>query len=153
MTFLAFYLLITINTDIATRFGRLDALTVDNCCTWFGVSPISKPDFAPKCRIDPFKRVIFGPFPKIVVDTMIVWEIFREIPPLAASTCQVEQRIHDFAQINLMWSASSSFLLNKRFDKLPFRINKIAWIAFVVCLLAIFDIFSRSHDKLLHAWQ
>src|SRR5918912_2100549 len=153
MSFLAFDLFIAVNPDISTRFSRFHTLTIDDCSTWFGISPLSNADLSPKNSIVPLDGTIFGPETKIVVNTMIVWKIFRQVSPLTAGICQVKQPIQNLAPINFIRSARSSFLLDKRFDKLPFRICKIAWIAFTVGLLAIFDIFSFRHDKLLLVWQ
>jgi len=128
-------------------------LTIDDCGTWFGISPISNPDLPSQRGINLLKRVVFRPDTKIVVDAMVVWQIFRQISPLTAGTGQVKQGVDNLATINFMRSARSGFLLDKRFDKRPFRISEVAWIAFVVRLFAVFDIVSCCHGKLLHRWQ
>jgi hypothetical protein len=80
---------------------------------------------------------------------MLFWQIFGEIAPLTARTRHITQRIHNLTEINVMGSTWPRFLLNKRFDKAPFCINKITWIAERVHLFALFDIFSCFHEKLL----
>jgi hypothetical protein len=116
--------------SLPARFGCLDALTVDDCTCWLGISvPIGALLLA-QSPVDPAPRAIKTPFSVVIVNAVgigkIVWEIF----PLAASTENVQNRIDDFARLQFHRSASAAFLYRKkRTDQIPPRVGQIAGVA------------------------
>src|SRR5579859_8042514 len=91
---------------------------------------------------------VFRPDTNIIIDALIVWQIFRQISPLKARTRHIQQGVDNLATITGMRSARSRFLSSTYFNNFPFSISEVTWIAFIVRLFAVCDICSCCHGEL-----
>lgn len=76
--------------SLPVRFGCLDALAVDDCICWFGISvPIGALLLA-QSSVGPASRAVKTPFSVVIVNAVGIGKIVWEIVPLAASTENVK---------------------------------------------------------------
>ena len=76
-----------------------------------------------------------------------------QLPPLAAGRDDIEDRLHDPAQIRTSWSPQSFLLGHQRRNQRPLRIAKVACILQVVPAILRAGDFSPGHLDLIRLSQ
>src|SRR6266487_2989566 len=130
MTLPPFDLLSAIIARFATRFRRLDGLTVNNTEGWLRVSSFDTAYLLTQCIVDAFPCAVFSPHIIVVPHMSPVRKLFWQHPPLTAGFGTVKECVHNFTQINRSFASASIWLFGKRLNNEPFSIGTIARIAF-----------------------
>lgn len=122
-------LLGSIKAVFAADFGRFDTLAVNDGQTRLGVPSCRLPHPLSQGRIDRFPGAIPTPFPKMVVHTVEVGVLMRQVSPLTARAQHVQDGIDHLAPIQCHRSPRSlPGFHHQRFEHSPLFICHITWI-------------------------
>lgn len=108
-----------------TDLGGLGGLTVEDGTARLGVTAHLDTDLLPQRGVHPRKRAIGRPFVEVVPDrgpgTVFLWEH----PPLATGAVQVEQAVHDAAQVDPTSASAPSLRRNQPLQEFPLGIGQV----------------------------
>src|SRR5215212_1467240 len=125
MPFAAFDLFASIIAASLTLLSGLHTLAINHRCTWSRIAPQAGANLHPQSGVDSFNRTISQPLIKVVGDVLPVRQIMRQHAPLATSTVQVHDRIHNVAQIDGSFATWPGRLLEHCFNLCPFVVAQI----------------------------
>jgi site-specific DNA recombinase len=112
-----------------TRLRGLHRLAVDHAGARTGL-PTSH--FA-RCHdqrvIDPMQRCVRGPAIEVALHGGIRWKARRQLAPLAAGRCDIQECVHNLAQVGRTWPPEPRWRRHERHHQRPFGIGQIACIA------------------------
>ncbi|AYV32907.1 hypothetical protein EES41_39740 (plasmid) [Streptomyces sp. ADI95-16] len=116
--------------------GGLDALGVDHAGRRFGVAPLLLPQELPEHAVELGEHALIGPFGEVPVDGVPVREVMWKVAPLDPGPVDIQDRVHDVAQVVLGRPAEmqgSAPALEapgreERLDQLPAGIGQITRI-------------------------
>lgn len=114
---------------------RLDRLAVDARRTRLDLSTrcFEAAHRAEQRPVDRVERPIVSPGGEVLVDGALGGQVVRQHVPLAARSGQVEDRVHDFPQIDRTWPTSLGRRLRlgqQLLDQRPLQVGQIARIRF-----------------------
>ena len=69
------------------------------------------------------------PSVEIALHRRIRRKLFRQLPPLAARGCHIQDRVHDRSQFRFAWATERRGRRKQRLDQRPFRIRQIACVS------------------------
>src|SRR5882762_1380515 len=130
MPFPTFNLFASIIAFFATYFAGLHALTIHNRGTWMGTTTCLMPFGIIQCSIDLLPDPLQTPLPIMIVNTLIMGKLMRQILPLAACFSDIQRPIHSLTQINFNWSSPSLWVCWQQFlNDFPLLIAQITGIS------------------------
>ena len=121
-------LLARIEAALLGLLGRFHTLAIDNRSTRLLRAAQSGADAQAQGRVDPFERAIVEPFVKVVGHMLPGRQIMRQHAPLAAAAIQIQDGVHDLAQIDGSFAAWSGWLTQRRLEVIPFVVAQIACV-------------------------
>jgi len=132
----------------ATGLRRRSTLAVDDGHSRFRLSSEFLPRLPDQGSDDPVPPASVPPSIKIALDRRVGREFAWQGPPLAASGQNVEDRLHDLAQIDLPRAPPSPPRRHLSGDQCPLRIGQVACVAQTIALILGTSDFGPWHGVL-----
>lgn len=118
-----------IKATLPTRFGCLDTLGVYHPGCWFFVTLSFLAFQFAQSGVDLLPSPVQAPFAVVIVDAVVIREVFRQVFPLTTGPNHVENGVEHLAHIQFYGATSTfSFRNKQRFDDLPRLIGQVTGI-------------------------
>ena len=89
---------------------------------------LGRADLAAEQVVDLVERPISSPLVEVAPDGALGWEVHREIPPLAAGTKDVEDRVEDVPDVGLTRPPAEGRRGDVRLDQGPLLVGDVAGV-------------------------
>src|ERR1700729_247804 len=126
-------------------FRGFHTLAVDNPSRWSGFASLPFSHASDQGAINRAPQARPAPLVKIVLNRRAWREVLRQRAPLATAGSNVEDCIHDHAQVDLARTAAPASLGHQRLDQFPLRIRHVACITKSVAPILFSGDFSPTH--------
>jgi hypothetical protein len=114
---------------LAADLGRLDALAVDDRGARLRIPAGPPPHGLAQRRVDPLPSAVEGPDVEVIADAVVIGEVLRQQPPLAAGPRQVQDGVDHLPQVQLARATRPRPLREQRLQQRPLLVRQIRRIA------------------------
>jgi hypothetical protein len=119
-----------IKAALPTSFGCLDTLGIYHSGCWLLIAPAFLAVPSTQSGVDLLPSPVQAPFVVVVVDAVMVWEVFRQVFPLTTGPNHVENGVEHFTHIQFYGATAPFSIWNKQWlNDLPLLIRQVAGIA------------------------
>src|SRR5262252_8660575 len=128
MALTAFDFLGRIIASWSAAFGGLDRLAVDDTSRGAGFAASGLARLQQQFKIDPLEEALVPPIVEIALHRGKRRKVLRQQAPLAAGSCDIQDRVDNGAQVGFLRTAQTLDCRHIRFDQPPLRIGKVACV-------------------------
>ncbi len=111
---------------LSARFGRLHALAIDERRCRFRIAILRAAHLLPQLIVQFLPGSVVSPFIKVVADAAGMREVMGQEAPLTPRPHEMEDRIHDFAQVHLAGPAPHPVPRQHGGHQLPLLVRHVA---------------------------
>ncbi len=145
MTFASLDALGHVKPAWATTFRRFHTLAVDDPGRWSGLASLPFSHAPDQGVIDRAPQARPAPLVEIILNRRAGRKVFRQRTPLTAAGANVEDRIHDYTQIDLPRATAPAARRHQGFNQFPFCIRHVACITKSIAPILFSGDFGPTH--------